>query len=230
MDRLVWWIGIATAAGLWGTQLAAAAGAADSAHMAQNVQSGARPATRGPAPGPAADDHRAQPGSPAQSAQAPAAQGQPAAAPPPPVPTRTEILNFENWIVTCNEFAEGAHTRKCSAALQIVQPNSNQVVFNWTIGMDNSKQMITIMQTPTGVLIAPGVELRIGKTPVRKVPFTSCDTGRCVATMTMDTALLREMTSAPSAEAVIQGSQGNTVTFTIQMRGFDKAYTVLSRS
>jgi len=165
---------------------------------------------------------------------APAPAGQPAtngspAPPATPTPTRTEILNFDNWIVTCNDFAEGPRPRVCSALLQIAQQNTNQVVFAWTIAIDNSKQMVTIMQTPTGVNIPPGVELRVGKVPPRKIPFASCDTGRCIATLPMDTALLREMTTVPNAEAVIQGSQGNTVQFNIQMKGFDKAYAVMSR-
>jgi invasion protein IalB len=174
-----------------------------------------RPTPRAPAPAPTA---------PAAPAGQPAANGATAQ-----TPTRTEILNFENWVVTCNEFAEASKPRVCTALLQIAQQNTNQVVFAWTIAIDNSKQMVTIMQTPTGVNIPPGVELKVGKVPPRKIPFASCDAGRCVATLPMDAALLREMTTVPSAEAVIQGSQGNTVQFNIQMKGFDKAYAVLSR-
>ena len=171
-----------------------------------------------------------RPPAPAPAAPAPAAPAPPAAnAPHAPVPTRTEILNFENWVVTCNEFAEGPRQRVCSALLQIFQQNTNQIVFAWTIAVDNSKQMVTIMQTPTGVNIPPGVELRVGKAPPHKVPFASCDAGRCVATLPMDTALLKEMTTVPSAEAIIQGVQGNNVQFNIQMKGFDKAYAVLAR-
>jgi invasion protein IalB len=186
----------------------------------------ARPAPpRAPAAAPAAP--------PAPAAQAPAAPPAPGAAAqpaaPPPIPSRTEILNFENWVVTCNEF-ETSKTRVCSALLQIAQQNTNQVVFAWTVALDNTKQMVTIMQTPTGVNIPPGIELRVGKVPPHKIPFASCDTGRCVATSPMDANLLREMTTAPTAEAIIQGSQGNTVQFNIQMKGFDKAYAVLTRS
>ncbi len=213
-----------------GAFLPARAAAATSVQVAQTAPPVARPAPRATAPAAAGDDRRGQPNAPAQSAQAPAAQGQPPQPAPQPVPVRTEILNFENWVVTCNEFAEGARTRVCSAALQIVQPNSNQVVFNWTIALDTSKQLVAVVQTPTGVLIPPGVELRVGKAALHKIPFASCDTGRCIATMPMDNALLREMSATPTAEAVVQGSQGNTVTFTIQLRGFDKAYAVLSRS
>jgi invasion protein IalB len=173
-----------------------------------------------PAPAPAAEP-RAQAGAPAAPP--------PAAPPPPQIPTRTEILNFDNWVVTCNEFAEGPRKRVCSALLQILQQNTNQMVFTWAVAVDDKRQMITVMQTPTGVLIAPGIELKVGKIPPHKVPFASCDTGRCVATLPMDAALLQEMAAVPTAEAVIQGIQGNTVQFNIQMKGFDKAFAALSR-
>lgn len=162
----------------------------------------------------------------------PVAQAQPAPAQPrqpPKIPVRTEISRFDGWIVTCNEFEGGPKTRVCSALLQILQEKTNQVVFSWTVGLDDKKQIVSIFQTPTGVAVAPGLELRIGKSPPRKIPFASCDTGRCVATATVDANLLREMTTSPTAQAVIQGEQGNTVEFNIEMKGFDKAYAILSR-
>jgi invasion protein IalB len=155
---------------------------------------------------------------------------QTAAAQPPPsapqVPTRVEILNFDNWAVTCSEFADGPRTKRCSALLQILQQNTNQTVFTWTVGIDEHKQLMAVLQTPTGIVIPPGIELKIGKS-TQKIPFASCEPGRCVATMTVDANLLREMTTVPTAEAVIQGIQGNTVQFNIQMKGFDRAYAAL---
>jgi invasion protein IalB len=206
--------------------------AADTVRTAQAV----------PAP-PGAGAPRLQTAPPSRSAQAPvpaplaaapapapagAPAATPAAPPPPKLPARTEILNFDSWVVTCNEFTE-PKSRTCSALLQIFQQNTKQVVFSWTVGLDNAKQVVTVLQTPTGVALPPGVELRLGKSPARKVPFASCDTGRCVATLIMDGTLLRDMAATPTAEAVIQGSQGNTVQFNIQMKGFDKAYAVVGR-
>lgn len=162
-------------------------------------------------------------------AQPPAPQPQQEAPAAPRIPIRTEILRFDGWIVTCNEFEGGAKTRACSALLQITQEKTNQTVFSWTVGVNNNKQFVSVFQTPTGVAIAPGVELRIGKSAAHKIPFATCETGHCVATMTMDASLLREMTTSPTAQAVIQGAQGNAVDFNIQMTGFDKAYAVISR-
>jgi invasion protein IalB len=163
------------------------------------------------------------------AAQANPSQAAAQAPTPPQVPTRTEILNFENWAVTCNEFADAPRAKRCSALLQILQQNTNQIVFTWTVAVDEHKQLVAIMQTPTGVVIPPGVELKVGKSPTQKIPFASCDPGRCIATAPVDANLVREMTTSPTAEAVIQSSQGNTVQFNIQMKGFDRAYAVLSR-
>jgi invasion protein IalB len=162
-----------------------------------------------------------------RSAQAQATPAQPQP-PVPKIPIRTEISRFDGWIVTCNEFEGGPKTRGCSAQLQILQEKTNQPVFSWTVGLDDNKQLVTVLQTPTGVAIAPGVELRVGKIPARKIPFATCETTRCIATTIVDAALLREMTTSPTAQAVVQGAQGNTVDFNIQMKGFDKAYPTLS--
>jgi len=195
--------------------------------VAQNSSAAARSVAGKPA-APAAEG-RLQPRPAAHIAQAQPTPPQPQQeAPAPRIPIRTEILRFDGWIVTCNEFEGGAKTRVCSALLQITQEKTNQTVFSWTVGQNNNKQWISVLQTPTGVAIAPGVELRIGKSPARKIPFTTCETGHCVATMTMDANLLHEMTTSPTAQAVIQGAQGNAVNFSIQMAGFDKAYAVMS--
>src|SRR5712691_11029322 len=78
---------------------------------------------------PPGEDARAHNAPRLNSSQAPATQ---AGAPTPPqIPTRTEILNFENWAVTCKEFADGPRTRQCSALLQILLQNTNQIVFTW---------------------------------------------------------------------------------------------------
>jgi invasion protein IalB len=226
MRRCVFRIGLSGFA-FWFCTLPAAP--ADGVRLAQATQNppparAPRLPTTGqvtPAPAvPSGENSRAQTAPQTNAGQAPA---------PPQVPTRTEILNFENWAVTCNEFAESPKAKRCSALLQILQQNTNQIVFTWTVAMDDRKQLVAVMQTPTGVVIPPGVELRVGKLPSQKIPFASCDPGRCIATTTVDANLLREMTTSPTAEAIIQGSQGNTVQFNIQLKGFDRAYAVLSR-
>jgi invasion protein IalB len=196
--------------------------------MAQNPPP-ARTPPRPAAPAPAAPVAPAPPTPATPSVQAPAAPAQPQAeAAPPPEPTRREILRFENWIVTCDEFAEGPRTRSCSAVTQAFNQNK-QLVFQWTVTMDKDKQLMAVMQTATGVSIPPGVELRLGKSAPHKIPYVACESGGCVARSNIDANLLRDLTGSPTAEVVIQGSQGNTVQFPVGMKGFERAYAVLTR-
>jgi invasion protein IalB len=190
----------------------------------------ARTPPRPAAPAPAAPVAPAPPAPAAPAAQAPAGTAQPQAeAAAPPEPTRREILRFENWIVTCDEFAEGPRTRSCTAVTQRLNPQNKQLVFQWMVGMDKDKQLVTVMQTATGVSIPPGVELRLGKSAPHKIPYVSCEPGGCVAKSNIDANLLRDLTGSPTAEVVIQGSQGNTVQIPVEMKGFDRAYAVLAR-
>jgi invasion protein IalB len=161
------------------------------------------------------------------AAPAPAAQSQ-AEGPPQPEPTRTEIQKFDNWILTCNEFAEGPRTRVCSAVTRAFNQNK-QLVFQWTVAVDNNKQLVTVMETVPGVAILPGIELRIGKSAAHKIPYVTCETGVCIARTNVDANLLRDLTGSPTAEVVIQGSQGNTVQFPVQLKGFERAYALLSK-
>ncbi|WP_152428269.1 invasion associated locus B family protein [Methyloferula stellata] len=162
-------------------------------------------------------------------AAAPAAQPQ-AQPPAPPQPVRTEILNFDNWSVTCREFAEGKRKRICFALLQIAQQNNNQnqVVFSWTIGTDDENHQLMTLQTPTGVSIAPGVDLKLAKGN-HTVPYTACETGHCIATQPLDAALVRDIAATAEVQAIIHSSDGRDVTINIPIKGFDKAYAALPK-
>lgn len=161
-----------------------------------------------------------------QQAQKPAAQ-QPAAE-QPQRPTRTETRAFDNWSVNCAEFEKPRATR-CSASLQVVQQQTKQVIFGWTISMADDKKLVGALVTPTGVLIDPGIELKLGKAKARKVGYTSCMQRQCAGTIAVDEALVREATQADGAEATIQAVDGRTIRFTFPVKGIDRAVAQLRR-
>jgi invasion protein IalB len=199
--------------------LAVTAGAAieaDGIVLAQNRQ---------PQPRPTATAQR-QP----QAAQPAAPAAQPAQQPaPPPAPLRTEINRFDHWTVTCSEFSEGPRKRVCSAQLQVTQQNTNNVVLAWTVGFNNENQIVSVINTPTGVSIAPGVELRLAKATVRKLPFVTCESQRCTASIPMDSNLVRDISAVAAADVVIYAPNGSGVKFNFPLKGFDKAYAELTR-
>ena len=146
-----------------------------------------------------------------------------AAAPAARSPQRTEIVKFDNWTVTCLEYPEGTPKKTCAAQLQVQQSGSNQVLLAWTVSLNDSKQFVTLLQTPTGVSIPSGVELQPEKAGKRKLSYESCEPARCTSTLPIDAALLRELSTAPTAQVVIFAVNGQSVQFNIPIKGFDKA-------
>ena len=159
-------------------------------------------------------------------------QAQPQAQPQPQQPSqsppvRTEIMRFDGWSVTCNEFAEANRKRHCVAQMQVQPNNASQVVMTWSIAINDTKQFVMAIQTPTGVMIAPGVKLKLEKAAERTVAYESCDTGQCIATQVIDNNLLRDLSAATTAQVTMQANNGNQVNLNFSIKGADKALSHL---
>ncbi len=161
----------------------------------------------------------------AQARQPTQAQAPPAPAQPvkPPVPHRTETVNFDDWSVTCQDFSEGPKKHTCAAQLQVQQSGTAQIVLTWRVFINDGKQLVAVLQTPTGVMIVPGAELQLEKAAPRKLAFESCEQARCTAAMVMDSAFVKEATTAATASVNLHAVGGNTVQIGFSMKGFDKA-------
>ncbi len=144
---------------------------------------------------------------------------------------RTEILNYDNWTVTCRDGRDPKEKRVCSAEHQIFQDVGGQrrPVFVWIMGLNKDGVPATALRFLPGVQIGPGVELRFGDKAPRKVPITTCEPAVCEASTTMDDAFVREASAVLQGEAVIQASDGRAVTFTLNMKGFAQAAAAIRR-
>jgi invasion protein IalB len=172
------------------------------------------------------------------AAQAPAAAGAEgagasvqAAPTPPPQPVRTETLVFDNWTVTCREFAPGGPAKSCQAVLQVVQQQeggSAQVLLAFILSREGQGPVGATLQTPTGVVIAPGVEMTLGKAAARKLAYTACE-ARCAAVFAFDEGMAKDVAAAESAQAAIAATNGKTIRFTFPVAGFDRAWAALRK-
>jgi invasion protein IalB len=167
---------------------------------------------------------RSSQGQPSQPSKATSAAPEPQAVPPPRVPQRTEILNFDNWVVTCQEFADAPRKRACNAQLRAEQSGSTQIILVWTMYVNDSKQLVGVLQMPTGVMIGPGVEVTLGETPARRFVYESCDSSRCAATLVLDSTFIRDAAVASTAAANIHAINGSAVRMSFPIKGFDRAH------
>jgi invasion protein IalB len=166
---------------------------------------------------------QAQKRGPSDAAKSSTPAATPATAPQPKI-LRTEILAVDNWTVTCTETDQANANLQCSAILKITETVNNvqRIVFTWLIGNHEGK-LASVLSMPPGVLIAPGVQLKIGDKEEKKLHYSACLSDHCEAVVPMDDATVKSMSSAGTAEASIVAVNGEKVNFKVNLKGFEKA-------
>jgi invasion protein IalB len=147
----------------------------------------------------------------------------------PASPPRTETVTYDSWTVTCRDTVDAKTKKVCSGMLQIADQKSGQVLLVWIIGRNTEGALLSVLRSPTGVLVQNGVELKIGGGAVRKLSYTSCDARQCEASVPMDEALSRDASAAQEAVITIYVSDGRGVSFNVPLKGADKAIAALGR-
>lgn len=158
------------------------------------------------------------------------AQQQKAAQAPASTNTRTEILQFDGWTVTCQDGAAGAK-KACSALLRIAQndgQNQPRVVFTWVMGQRDGK-LLSALNVPTGVQIPPGVEVKFGAKEAKKHGFANCQPVQCEVVIPMDDAFIKDASASATTDVTIVAIDGRSVKFSVNMKGFDKAVAELRK-
>lgn len=151
----------------------------------------------------------------------------PAQTAPQPGPQRSETIVHDSWTTTCIDHGD-PKAKVCSATLQIIEKQNRQVLFAWVIGRTNGV-LTSFFQTPTGVQIQRGVDLKLGDFKPRNANYVICVTQRCEAAISMDGALVKEAMKSLDGNAVasITLVDGRTVNFTMPLKGLDKALAVV---
>ena len=141
-------------------------------------------------------------------------------------PQRVETTILGRWVVTCQDNAKASTKHNCGASLRIVD-NNQQVVILWEIGRSADGALRASMQTPTGVLVQKGVDLKIGDTQVGKFNYAACVPQNCEANGALDEALVKKMAAASEMMVTIHARDGRDVHFKFPVNGIDKAIAAI---
>jgi invasion protein IalB len=170
---------------------------------------------------------------PEPAQQRPPAQASPAA--PASGAIRTETITYDAWTVSCRDTVDGKSKKICSATLSMVAQQQNQriTIGTWIIARNNEGALLSLVQTPqidVGVLIAKGVEIKLGGGTSHRINYVDCNPQRCEATMPMDDAVIKEAMAAANGPAAITFWKTDGAEFTISIqsiKGIDKAITAV---
>jgi len=138
-----------------------------------------------------------------------------------------ETVVYDAWTLTCRDPGEKGAKKACSAEMRVAEKDKQMVVLAWLIGRDQQGVLRTVLQTPTGVQIAKGVELKLANKTVT-VPYVNCDAQRCESSIEIDDEFQREAEAAGTVTATITSSDGRGVSFNFAIKGIDKVLSAMA--
>lgn len=169
---------------------------------------------------------------PVASGPAPQAIAQPKAPAPAQVQPGglqwTTIGTFGSWEARCANPPGGA-ARLCTAVLQVIDNRTKGVLMAWIVGPDDKGVMQSVFQTPTGVMLTSGVDVKLGNAAARKVNYQSCVSQQCTAVAPMSDAFLKEVLAVPKADVTLTAVNGQALNFGIPVTGLDKALAAIKK-
>jgi invasion protein IalB len=166
----------------------------------------------------------------AQSAQPAEKSAEPAKNEPVKI-RRSETIVDDNWTVTCALTDQSGAKKQCSAILRIAQTDKNgaqRVVFTWVLGRQDGK-LESVLSLPSGVLIQPGVEIKIGDKETRKLVYSLCAPDHCETVLPLDEVMVKGLSAASTTDVTIYLVNGASAKFTVNMKGFAQALADLGK-
>jgi invasion protein IalB len=132
-----------------------------------------------------------------------------------------------DWATRC-ETPPGAQNEQCAIVLSVVdQERPNLILVVIVLNTADRKARLMRVIAPLGVLLPPGVSLRIDEAEVGRLNFLQCLPNGCVAQLAMDDALMQKLKNGKTATLGIFQTPEQGVGVQAPLAGFKEAYEQL---
>ncbi len=132
-----------------------------------------------------------------------------------------------DWVTRC-ETPPGAAHEQCAIVLSVVdQERPNLILVVIVLNTADRKARLMRVIAPLGVLLPPGVSLRIDNAEAGRLSFLQCLPNGCVAQLAMDEALIDKLKSGKTATLGVFQTPEEGVGVPAPLAGFKEAYEQL---
>jgi invasion protein IalB len=132
-----------------------------------------------------------------------------------------------DWATRC-ETPPGAAHEQCAIVLSVVdQERPNLILVVIVLNTADRKTRLMRVIAPLGVLLPPGVSLRIDNAEAGRLSFLQCLPNGCVAQLAMDEALINKLKTGKTATLGIFQTPEEGVGVPAPLVGFKEAYEQL---
>ncbi|MSO80173.1 MAG: invasion associated locus B family protein [Alphaproteobacteria bacterium] len=141
-----------------------------------------------------------------------------------PALAQTPPARSAEWTTRCDDSLIDQRQKMCVMVQRLTMNNQPNVHF--LVILVKSGQVLRVV-APLGVLLAPGVAVKIDGQDFGGMPFARCLKNGCVAEMDLDDRLLRKLKAGKGANFVIYGQPNQPVNVPVSLNGFTKGYEAL---
>ncbi|MEQ1694310.1 MAG: invasion associated locus B family protein [Hyphomicrobiaceae bacterium] len=132
-----------------------------------------------------------------------------------------------DWQVVCKDPPPGAKAEVCALVQSVTAEDRNNVGLTVYFQKFSNGTRVLRVFAPVGVLLPPGLGLKIDDKDVGHAPFLRCQNFACYAQVTVEDALIDKLKTGKTAIFIIFQSEEAGIGIPISLAGFDKALAAL---
>jgi invasion protein IalB len=156
----------------------------------------------------------------------PAQETPPAGAAPALAPGQTEE-RFGNWTLRCMA-ADGTNPRRCEMVQVLGDNQTGREVLLVAIGYpDGQASPVAWIILPLGVLLPPGIGLKIDQGESHGLPYRACDTGGCATPWRLTDADVAALKAGNELMVIFKDIEGKSLGLPVSLSGFTAAFDKL---
>ena len=133
-----------------------------------------------------------------------------------------------DWQLVCKPPPPGAKAEVCALVQSVTAEDRSNVGLTVYVQKFSNGSRVLRVFAPVGVLLPPGLGLRIDNQDVGNAPFLRCLQFACYAQVVMDEALIGKLKAGKQAVFSIFQTEEAGIGIPISLAGFDKAVAVLN--
>ena len=132
-----------------------------------------------------------------------------------------------DWQVVCKDPPAGAKGEVCALVQSVAAEDRNNVGLTVYFQKFSNGSRVLRVFAPVGVLLPPGLGLKIDDKDVGHAPFLRCQNFACYAQVVVEDALIEKLKTGKTAVFIIFQTEENGIGIPISLAGFAKALAEL---
>lgn len=135
-----------------------------------------------------------------------------------------------DWQIVCKPPPPGAAQEVCAIVQSVTAEDRNNVGLTVYFQQFSNGTRVLRVFAPLGILLPPGLGLKIDGADVGNAPFLRCHTFACYAQVTLEEKLVEKLRTGKTAIFVIFQTEEAGIGIPISLSGFAEALTALTSS